>query len=301
MSVSNRSSLINKTFKVLKRQYDPILPPSDRTILEHLLYACCLENATPEAADEAYARLQQVFFDWNEIRVTTVVELAETMSSVPDAADAATRLKRVLQHVFEARYAYDIEALRKQNIGKAAKEVASIRGVTPYGVAYVTQHGLGGHSIPVSEGILGVLQVIGIISDAEARKKRVPGLERAIPKSKGIEFASLLHQLGAEFYVSPHSPKLHAIILEIAPDAKDRLPKQTSKGGVPKAKAGRQEEAASERKSGKRKSAAAKKQMKKSAKSETAAKKKGDREKAAKSKTPAKRSPTKQLTRKKPR
>lgn len=307
MSASNRSSLITKTHKVLKKYYDPITPPADRTVLDHLLYACCLENASPEAADEAFARLQQAFFDWNEIRVTTVTELAETMSSVPDAGAAATRLKRALQHVFEARYSYDIEALKKQNIGKAAKELAGIRGTTRFGVAYVTQHGLGGHSIPVAEGIIGVFKVIGIISDAEAKKQRVPGLERAIPKSKGVEFASLLHQLGAEFYSSPYGSNIRTIVLEIAPDAKERLPKRAPK--AEKAKQAPESEGPAKtetkRKAAEQKSDAPpkKRTSKKASGGSAPATKKKDAKakKATKSGASGKRSPTKQLTRKKPR
>ena len=50
----------------------------------------------------------------------------------------------------------------------------------------------GGHSIPVSKGAIDVLYAVGVISDAEADKGQVPGLERAIPKNKGVEFGSLL-------------------------------------------------------------------------------------------------------------
>ncbi len=210
-----------------------------------------------------------------------------------------------MQHVFEACYSYDLEALKKQNIGKAAKELASIRGVTRFGVAYVTQHGLEGHAIPVAEGIVGVLKVIGIVSDAEAKKQRVPGLERAIPKAKGIEFASLLHQLGAEFYSSPYGANIRLIVLEIAPDAKDRLPKKATKAEKAK-QALEQEQAAKARASrkaaGQKPAGAPKKRAKKAAAADAPAKKKDDGEKkTTKAGSSGKRSPTKQLTRKKPR
>jgi endonuclease-3 len=84
MSTPNRSALINAAYKLLKEHYQPCQPPADRTLFEHLMYACCLEDARPEAADEAFARLQQTFFDWNEVRVTTVTELAETLSPLPN-------------------------------------------------------------------------------------------------------------------------------------------------------------------------------------------------------------------------
>lgn len=229
MSNPNRSALINTTYTVLQEHYQPCQPPADRTLFEHLLYACCLENARPEAADEAYAKLQQTFYDWNEVRVTTVKELAETMSSLPDGTAAAKRLKHALQHIFETHYSFDIEYLKKQNLGKSVKDLEAIRGVTPFVADYVTQHGLGGHAIPLSESIIDVLTVVGVVTEAEAKRNRVPGLERAIPKAKGIEFASLLHQLAAEFLLSPHSSKLRALLVQIDPEAKDRLAKRLAK------------------------------------------------------------------------
>lgn len=231
MSAPNRQTLINKVFKVLKSHYKPVKPPEDRSVLDHLLYACCLENASYEAADEAFAKLQQVYFDWNEVRVTTVTELAETLSCLPDPSAAATRLKRVLQSTFETHYAFDLEHLRKQNLGKAAKELESIQGTDVFMVAYVSQHGLGGHAIPCSHGVLGVFEALGGISSAEAAKQRVPGLERAIPKTKGVEFASLLHQIGAEFYADASASAVRAILTEISPAAKERHPKRIAREG----------------------------------------------------------------------
>jgi endonuclease-3 len=223
MSASNRAALVNKTYKVLKKYFKPVKPPTDRTLLEHLLYACCLENAPFEAADEAFARLQQSFFDWNEVRVTTVAELAEHMPSVPDAKAAAAHLKRCLQSVFETHYAFDIEFLHKQNLGKSVEDLEKIKGTTPFSVAYVAQNGLGGHAIPLCAGTLGVLEVLGLVNENDAKKHRVPNLERSIPKSKGTEFGSLLHQLGAELHAAPQSHKARTVLLEIDPDAKARL------------------------------------------------------------------------------
>jgi endonuclease III len=229
MSIPNRAARIAKIQKVVKKHFQPVTPPADRSVLEHLLYACCLENAPFEKADEAFARLQQTYFDWNETRVTTIAELSEVVSALPDPAAAATRLKRTLQSAFETHYSFDLEFLRKQNIGKSVKKLEKYAGVTPFVIAYVTQSALGGHAIPVDDGVLGVLLVLDVISEAEAAKHHVPGMERAIPKSKGIEFASLLHQLGAEFFAAPHSPKLRGILFEVDPNCKSKLPKRGGK------------------------------------------------------------------------
>ena len=226
MSASNRAGLLNKTFKVLKKHYKPVAPPADRPVLEHLMYACCLQNSPCEQVDEVLAKLQENFFDWNEVRVTTVAELAELMSGLSDANESATRLKRTLHSVFETFYSFDLEFLRKQNLGKSVKDLESFNGTTPFTVSYLTQNALGGHSIPVSRGSLAALQVLGVINDTEVRAWRVPGLERAIPKNKGVEFGSLLHQLGVDFGDAPFAPRVRTILVEIDPEAKERLPKK---------------------------------------------------------------------------
>jgi len=226
---TNRAALLTKLHKVLKKHYKPSAPPKDRTVLEHLLYACCLENARQEAADEAFAKLKELYFDWNEVRVTTIAELSEVMTGIPDAPAAAQRLKKALQSVFETVYDWTLEHLTKQNIGKSEKDLEKIQGITPFVQAYVIQHGLGGHAIPVNSGAIEVLYAIGVISDAEADKHQVPGMERAIPKNKGEEFGSLLQQIGADYHASPGSTKLRSILAEIDGDYKERIARRTAR------------------------------------------------------------------------
>lgn len=229
MTTPNRAATLTKTHKVLKRTYKHTSTKGDAPLLECLLFASCLENARYEAAQEAFAKLQAAFFDWNEIRVSTVKELAEVLHSLPDATEAAARVKGVLQSVFESDYSFDLEHLKKQNIGAAVKRLQKLQGATPFNVAYATQHALGGHAIPLDKGTLGALFVLGAINQNEAESGTVSGIERAIPKSKGQEFASLLHELGADFFANPFSTSLRELLSSISPNAKERFPKRTPK------------------------------------------------------------------------
>lgn len=229
MTSPSRSAQFGKLHKLLKKFYTPVAPNAERPVLEQLLYAGCLENAQYEKADEAYAALVHTFFDWNEIRVTTVKELAEVMAVLPDPAAAAHRVKRSLQSVFEASYSFDLEDLRKKNLGAAVERLEKIAGASRFTVNYVVQAALGGHAIPLDAGSLGALQVLGYVTDKEVQEGAVSGLERAIPKNKGAEFASLLHRLGADFTANPYSTTLHKTLLQIEPSAEQRLPKRRPK------------------------------------------------------------------------
>jgi endonuclease-3 len=221
MNNPNRATQIAKLQKILKKHYKPISTPQ-RLLLEHLLYACCLENAPFEKADEAFARLQQTYFDWNEVRVTSANELAELFHALPQPLLAAQRIKKVLQGMFDATFTFDLEPLKKQNLGKTVKDLEKF-GATPFALAYVTQHALNGHAIAADEGTFDILVISGIITDADAAKGLIPGIERAVPKNKGHEFFSELHQFGTDYYTTPNSTRIKGILAELVPDLKERL------------------------------------------------------------------------------
>jgi len=212
MSATNRSKLIAKLHAALKKHYK--VPPASpsRPLLEHALYACLLEDCPGELADEGLAKLEQDYFDWNEVRVTTATEIAGVLSSLPDSNKAASRLKSTLQSIFEEFYSFDLDHLKKENLGKAVAKFEKLPGISPFVLSYIIQHGLGGHSIPIDYSAMVIMLVTGIASQSEASDGRVPGLERAIPKSKGIEFANLLHQPAVALTIDANDKTARALI-----------------------------------------------------------------------------------------
>ncbi|MCO6046754.1 hypothetical protein NG895_22890 [Aeoliella sp. ICT_H6.2] len=226
MTAQNRGTRITKLLGQIKKHYKPVGVTKDRTLIEHLIFACLLENSPHEAAEEAFERLKTEYFDWNEVRVSTKRELAETLKTLNDPETAAERLKRTLHSVFESVYVYDLEHLKKQNLGQATKTIEKYEGTSPFTVAFVTQNALGGHAIPANQGLLTAFLVFDIISQKEADGWHIPGLERAVPKSKGVEMATILHQLGVEVGKNPYGQTAKKALLAIDPDSKSRLPKK---------------------------------------------------------------------------
>lgn len=319
MATSSRSTKINKIQKVLKKAgYQPVATDPQRSVIEHLLFAACLENAKYDAAEQAFAALVHNFFDWNEVRVTTIRELAEELACLPDPAGAAQRIKEILQSIFETRYAFDLEELRKENLGPATERLQKARGVTSFAASYVVQAALGGHAIPIDAATMSVMQALDLATPEDAETGIVPGLERAVPKNKGVEFGSMLHQFAVDFAATPHKPELRKCLLEVDPEAGPRLPKRRSRaapeGDVEAAAGGearieRQEPSVkAEDKAAKKKAATRPKTPSKPAKGAAEAKKTptrgksaGEPDKPAKSAPAAKRSATKGLSKRKPR
>lgn len=284
MSASNRANRITKLQQSLKKAYKPV-PRAERPLMETLLYACLLENASYDAADEALAKLEQEYFDWNEVRVTTVTELSEVLRSLPDPGAAASRLKKNLHALFETFYSFEIDELKKQNLGKAVAQLEQLPAATPFVLSYVVQHGLGGHAVPIDDSAMAVLELCEIVTPAERSSGRVPGLERAIPKTSGVEFASSLHQMAVSYRLDPQDPEAQGVILAVNPEAKQALAGATTAS-----------EQQRDAKKSSNKSAAARAAGNGAAKKAGASKKKKTLKKAT-----AAKSPTKKIARQKPK
>jgi hypothetical protein len=224
--VPPRAQLLPRLHKALKAQYKPVAPNLGRPMLDQVLFACCLENAPADVAEKAFARLMESAFDLNELRVTTVAELAETLHDLPDPARAALSLRRVLQSVFESTYSFSLEHAKKHSLAHGLKTLENIHGVPPFVVNYIASTSLGGHLIPLDRGALAAFYVCGMITQQEYDTGKVPGLERLIGKKAGVEFSSLLHQFGIECLTNLHGATVKKIVQAVNSAAKDRFPKR---------------------------------------------------------------------------
>lgn len=224
---SNRKQLVPKLHKVLKGHYKPIVANTGRPMLEQVLFACCLENAHHHAAEKAFSRLLENSFDLNEIRVTTVAELAETLQGLPDPSRAALALRRVLQGVFESTYSFSLDQARKHSLAHGIKTLEHLHGIPPFVVQHVAATALGGHVVALDLGAFSALYLTGIISREEYDAGKVAGLDRLIAKKQVLEFNSLLHQFGADVVGSLHGTLVKKILQAVNPEAiKDRFPKR---------------------------------------------------------------------------
>ena len=226
MTNAERAAVLKRMVTVLKKNFKVERLEAERTPIEQLIYSICLENASFSAADDVYNALTHNYFDWNEVRVSSSRELAETMKNLPEPAQTGLRLKRILHYIFDQKYAFDIDEIKKMSVKAFNEYVAKMENVTPFNSAYVMMTVMGRHAIPVSSGEFEVLDILGLIDKKDREKNSVSWLERVIEKKKASEFFSLLHQLAALYVKNPYGRKVMEILVAIDPKCKDNIPKR---------------------------------------------------------------------------
>lgn len=191
----NKQRVLTTLFTSLKKRYDEP-EPEPRPVLDQFLYAILREGVTRTQADRAFKQLQERFFDWNEVRVSSPREVEEAIDDLPRAGSRAERVVMLLQEVFETTFSFEMENLEKKGLKQAAKQMGRYQAANDFAVAWVLQQSLGGHAVPLDGPTLRVLRRLGLLDDgAEDLETLRTSLEHLIPKQRGTLFNELISAL----------------------------------------------------------------------------------------------------------
>ncbi len=208
-TTTNKQRLLSQIFSALKKGGEPAAA-EPLPVLEQFLYGLCREGATAAQADRAFRNLREHFYDWNEVRVSSVRELEEALEDLPDTEVRAQRVIAFLQEVFETTFSFDLESLHKKGLKQAAKQLARYQAANDYVVSWVVQQSLGGHAVPLDAPTLRAVRRLGLIDENQDDPEAVRGsLEHLVPKARGRQFGELLGDLADEFCLE-HEPNCPA-------------------------------------------------------------------------------------------
>ena len=227
LATTTKQQLLTQVYAVLKKKIPASPEPeTPHPILEEVLYAILREGVPNSEADAAFLKIKTGFVDLNEMRVSSVQEVADAIEGLAEAGNKAERIVKFLQEHFERTYTFALDDLEKKGLKQAAKQLARYKdhGVSDFVVAWVMQRSLEGHAIPLDEPTIRVLQRLGAIEeeidDLEATRAT---LEHYIPKSTGIDFSDRLIQLATAIClpVNPRCPDCP--LLSICPTGQARV------------------------------------------------------------------------------
>jgi endonuclease III len=193
----NKQRLLNQLFSTAKKTVEP--DEEARPVLQQFIYGLCRENATRDQADEAYRYLSEKFFDWNEVRVSSIRELEEAFEGMNDPELRAQRLVSFLQEVFEIHFSFDLDKLQKEGVKQASKKLARHQAANEYTVSWVVQRTLGGHAIPVDAPTLRCVRRLGLIEDEQEESEARTSLEHLVPKAKGPQFSDFISTVAGDY------------------------------------------------------------------------------------------------------
>lgn len=258
LKLADKQEIYKKLLAGLKKRYTALPKPPELPVLETMLFAVCLENATVKEADAAYKRMLATFHDLNEIRVSSIDELEVVFQGMSDTDWRASRIRGILSYVFEANYSFEYEGLKRKTLELATKQLSKIKELTPFIRDYTLHAALGAHLIPLDAAQLAVLEFLDLHAEAGGTEHTADAMRPLVRKAEGPEFCGLLREFSLDpkfrpqFGIVKQTPVNEGATLPPVMVRLDRL----LKGDTIKWEGGQPRKAAPEKKAADKKAAA---------------------------------------------
>ena len=195
IKASDRSKACQQIVTVLKKEYGSKLPSYNHDVLDTLLFSVCLENSNLADAESALQRLKESFFDYNELRVSSISEIQNSFVNMSEPEWRGMRARDIVQHVFESGYSFEVEDLKKKTMDSAEKQLKKVKSLTPFNIAYTLLFSLGSHVVPTDKNILRASIWLGLLEPGTKIKAAGEQFKAAVRKSDVPLFFHLMSQL----------------------------------------------------------------------------------------------------------
>lgn len=138
------------------------------------------------------------FHDLNELRVSSITELAVVFDGLVSADWRAHRVRNVLQYVFEKHFEFAFESLHRKTLELATKQLHKIRDLSSFDRNYTLQAALGTHVVPADQSMTNAAIWLGLAAPGETPEQAAETLKSAVRKADVPVFAHYLRCLAVD-------------------------------------------------------------------------------------------------------
>jgi endonuclease-3 len=195
---ADKSQVCRKLVGSLQKLYGKSVPRIELSVVETMLFAVCLEDNPWGLAETSLKNVLGSYFDLNEIRVSSVSELEQTLAPLRDADWKGLRIRSVLRYVFETTYSYDFEKLRRQTLEQAVKTLKKVNDITPFIRDFLLHEILGSHVVCLDTSMLTASRWLGLVPENADLFEASEYLKGGLKKSEVSEFCHLLRCLATD-------------------------------------------------------------------------------------------------------
>lgn len=195
---SDKAQACKKLTSLLQKEYSKSVPSIKQPVLETMLFAVCLEDNPWDKAQAGYDKLLKSYFDLNEIRVSSVTELEQTLSDLRNSEWKGLRIRSILRFVFESTYTFEFEKLARLTLESAQKRLKKIDYLSPFVTNFTLQQVLSSHVVCLDHVCHRAAIHLGIVPPDSTIPEATEFLKAGVKKSDAFAFSHLLRQFATD-------------------------------------------------------------------------------------------------------
>lgn len=212
--MSKKSEVVTKLLKKIQPRAPLPRPMKEGTLLEQGLLCVLVRHMPQEKAEPLLGKLRKMYPDWNEMRVAQVQEIASLVTTgerrgdkqkIAALAPALRDAREYLQEVFQKVHGFDLEWMR-DDVPGAQKLVANMPFLGLSAASYLLYLATN-KDLPVSAGLIRVLDRLGLIARGSVKKAR-ESIEPLVPAGDHLAFVSTFGEV-ADRWCDVRKPICH--------------------------------------------------------------------------------------------
>jgi len=162
-SVRKRQQVAKKIASVARSRYGELKRRKARPPLEQLVLSILWRHTSVGRGTRVLRALKRAFVDWNEVRVSSTLEVSGAISGAGWASACAARIKEVLWALFTERNVLSLDFLADMPLSQARSELMALPGVTRDLADEVLLFSLGADILPLSADAARMCRRLGLI------------------------------------------------------------------------------------------------------------------------------------------
>ena len=181
---------LKRLYNRLKRASGKPQPPPPTDPTDEMMLALLVDQTTERRAETSLRRLKRAFVDYNEIRVTRLSEIEESILPLPDAAGKARAISLMLNAVFDRHHKISLVPVFELSKRDARKFLEKIS--TPAAAARVLLMTQAAHAVPVDDAVHRVLLDEQVTEENVEIPRLQTALERHLKSGEAYAFYRLV-------------------------------------------------------------------------------------------------------------
>jgi endonuclease III len=139
-------------------------------------------------AAHCFRRLKSTFVDWNEIRISSVMEIQEVFNGSADSLELSIFVKDVLEQLHRENQSLDLEFLANKSMVDIRRFLRSIRGVEPATIDLILRLRKEYPVLPLSPPMESTLLRLGLVRPRDNREQKEKYLHNLVDQDKALPF-----------------------------------------------------------------------------------------------------------------
>ena len=228
VGIKEKTRSVKRYLRALEKKHKPGYPPETLNVLEKLLLQFLTFHAPQTNALKALRRLKEVFVDWNDVRVSSIREIAAVLEEHRLDTELAYPVKEILGEVFHFGHGLSLEFLLEEEPDRARRYLSRFKTMPNWLATYLLDVMALDSTVPLDPHTSRVCQRLGLFGRKSSIQTRRSTLSSIVSDADVLRFHHLLVEHGKKT-CREREPRCD--ICALSRDCEYRRKRKRTKGG----------------------------------------------------------------------